>query len=79
MTGKEKCKLLKSIRLRLAELNNIIYIPHPCDNNLDCSGTCVMCDEESTQLLKYMKALERKGFPIIYSLKEIDYDRLTKI
>lgn len=72
MTGKDKCALLKSIRVRLAELNNITYTPHPCNNTEDCSGTCEMCDAESKWLLYTMKELEDQGYPIIYSLGESD-------
>lgn len=72
MTGKDKCALLKFIRIRLAELNNITYTPHPCDNTEDCSGTCEMCDAESKWLLRTMRKLERKGFPVVFSLNETD-------
>ena len=72
MTGKDKCALLKSIRVRLAVLNNITYSPHPCNNTEDCSGTCEMCDAESKWLLYTMRKLERKGFPITFSLSEND-------
>ena len=68
MTGKEKCIILKSIRVRLAELNHIQYTPHPCDNIGDCNGTCSLCDAESKWLLSTMKELEKKCHPIIYSL-----------
>lgn len=68
MTGKEKCAILKSIRVRLAEVNNISYTPHPCDNVGDCYGTCSMCDAESQWLLRTMKEMEKKGFPVSYSL-----------
>lgn len=72
MTGKEKCSILKSIRVRLAEANNIPYIPHNCDNIGDCSGTCSLCDAESQWLLSTMRNMEKKGFPISYSLLESD-------
>lgn len=68
MTGKEKCTILKSIRVRLAEVNNIPFMPHPCDNIGDCNGTCSVCDAESQWLLSTMKEMEKKGYPIIYSL-----------
>lgn len=70
MNGKYKCALLKSIRVRLAELNNISYTPHPCNNTEDCKGTCDVCDAESQWLLHTLKNLENKGFPIIYSLSK---------
>lgn len=72
MTGKERCTILKSIRVRLAELNHIQYSPHPCDNIGDCNGTCSLCDAESKWLLSTMKELEKKGFPVTYSLLDLD-------
>ena len=68
MTGKEKCAILKSIRVSLAEINNIPFTPHPCNSTGDCSGTCSVCDAESQWLLSTMKEMEKKGYPIIYSL-----------
>lgn len=70
MKGKDKCALLKSIRVRLAEINNIPYTPHLCNNLGDCNGTCELCDTESKWLLYTMKGLEAQGYPIIYSLDE---------
>ena len=72
MTGKEKCEILKSIRVRLAELNHISYTPRPCNHIGDCYGTCNVCDSESQWLLSTMKEMEKKGYPIIYSLFEIN-------
>jgi hypothetical protein len=72
MKGKDKCALLKSIRVRLAEVNNIPYTPHLCNNSGDCNGTCELCDTESKWLLCTMKELEDQGRPIIYSLSESD-------
>lgn len=68
MTGKEKCEILKSIRVRLAELNHISYTPHLCNHIGDCYGTCSVCDSESLWLLSTMKEMEKMGYPIIYSL-----------
>lgn len=72
MTGKEKCTILKSIRVRLAEVNNIPYTPHPCDNIGDCYGTCSVCDAESQWLLSMMKEKKKKGYPIIFSVLDAD-------
>lgn len=72
MKGKDKCELLRSIRVRLAEMNNIAYSPHPCHNTEDCSGTCEMCDAESQWLLRKLKNMEKNGFPIKYSLNCIE-------
>lgn len=72
MTGKEKCAMLKSIRVKLAELNNISYTPHSCNNMGDCYGTCGACDAESRWLLSTMKEMEKMGYPIIYSLGDLN-------
>ena len=72
MTGKEKSEILKSIRVMLAELNKISYTPHACNNIGDCKGTCSVCDAESKWLLSSMKVLEKKGFPVYYSLLNLD-------
>lgn len=72
MNGKKRCEILKSIRIRLAELNNISFTPHPCNNKGNCPGTCEACDEESKWLLNTLKNMEDKGFPVIYSLYDID-------
>ena len=58
MTGKEKCTILKSIRVKLAEVNNITYTPNPCNSIGDCYGTCNVCDTESQWLLSTMKEME---------------------
>ena len=60
MTGKEKCEILKSIRVRLAEVNSIPYSPHSCNNTGDCYGTCCACDAESQSLLSTMQEMEKK-------------------
>ena len=72
MTGKEKCKILKSIKVWLAEVNHIPYTPHLCNDIGYCCGTCSECDSESQWLLSTMKEMEKKGYPIIYSLFEIN-------
>ena len=73
MKGKDKCALLKSIRVRLAEINNIPYTPHPCNNTEDCSGTCELCDAEAKWLLYTLKELENQGYPIRKML-QIQFD-----
>lgn len=79
MTGKEKCEILKSIRVRLAEVNQISYTPHVCNNIGDCFGTCNMCDAESQWLLSSMKELEKKGYPISYSLLDLNKVHLRTV
>lgn len=46
MTGKEKCRYLKSIRKDIAEKNNIDIRFEKCTSKGHCSGTCPKCDAE---------------------------------
>ena len=46
MTGKEKCKLLRTIRREIAETNGIAYFTSDCTFEGACTGTCPMCDAE---------------------------------
>lgn len=79
MTGKEKCEILKSIRVRLAEVNQISYTPHVCNNIGDCLGSCSMCDAESQWLMTSMREREKKGYPIFYSLLDLDKEYLGTV
>ena len=51
MNGKSKCKMLKEIRKKIAEENDIEYITSECKFQGDCRGTCPKCEAE----LKYLE------------------------
>lgn len=51
--GKEKCRILKDIRRKLAEANGIKLDIKECKYKGECSGTCPRCESE-------MRYLERK-------------------
>ena len=58
MTGKEKCKTLKEIRAKVAELNGIKGFEYKeCPFDGECTGTCPACDAEVEAL---QVALEQK-------------------
>lgn len=46
MNGKRKCKLLKSIRQKIARDNDIPFVSPECTHQGDCLGTCPKCEEE---------------------------------
>ncbi len=46
MSGKGKCNILKAIRRKIAEKNNIAYAPSECNYQGECSGTCPKCESE---------------------------------
>lgn len=68
--GKELCKLLKSIRLKMATMYAIPYHPKECTHEGDCPGTCPQCDAELKYLTKEIKKLIKQSFTI-------DFDILT--
>ena len=51
MNGKSKCKVLKDIRKKIAEANDIAYVTSECQYQGECSGTCPKCEAE----LRYLE------------------------
>jgi len=51
MRGKEKCRMLRDIRRRIAEQNEIALITEECEYKGECRGTCPKCESE----LKYLE------------------------
>ena len=51
MSGKQKCRILKEIRQRIADENDIPYITRECTFQGECSGTCPRCESE----LRYLE------------------------
>lgn len=50
--GKQICRILKDIRKRIAEENNIEFITSECSHKGDCAGTCPKCEAE----LRYLES-----------------------
>ena len=46
MKGKDRCKILKDIRKRIADENDIEFITSECKHKGDCLGTCPKCESE---------------------------------
>ena len=51
MNGKSKCKVLKDIRKKIAEANDIAYVTSECKYQGECAGTCPKCEAE----LRYLE------------------------
>lgn len=51
MKGKNKCKILKEIRQKIADENDIPYVTRECTYQGDCKGTCPKCEAE----LRYLE------------------------
>ena len=57
MNGKNKCKILKEIRQKIADENDIPYVTRECTYQGACKGTCPKCEED----LRYLETeLERR-------------------
>lgn len=51
MNGKSRCKILKEIRQKIADENDIPYVTRECTFQGECKGTCPTCEKE----LKYLE------------------------
>ncbi len=61
MKGKEKCRILKEIRAKIAEENNIEYVVSECTHKGDCKGTCPKCESEVRYLEKQLERRKNLG------------------
>ena len=68
--GKIKCETLKSIRKRIADMNDIPYEPIVCKHQGDCMGTCPACESEMRYIENQLNIRKLAG-------KEIKIDRLA--
>lgn len=78
MEGKTKCRILKGIRQRIADINGIDYEPHTCTNVGNCIGTCSMCDNELAWLEMQLIKKERDGYKTYTSKYEIKQYELNR-
>lgn len=81
MDGRTKCRILKGIRQRIADINGINYEPSPCSNNKKCKGTCAQCDKEVEWLHTQLKQKESQGYRIFVTptdLEEYEFRNNTK-
>ena len=56
MNGKETCRCLKEIRLKIAQENDIDLIVEECTHKGECRGTCPRCEAE----VRYLEAALEK-------------------
>ncbi len=54
--GKKRCRILKQIRQKIANENDIPYVTSECKHKGDCAGTCPKCESE----LRYLEDELRK-------------------
>lgn len=63
--GKQTCGILKEIRRRIAEVNDIEYVTTECPYKGDCSGTCPKCESEVRYLEEQLRVRSVAGKSII--------------
>lgn len=61
MLGKKKCRILKEIRQKIADENDIPYVTHECRFQGECRGTCPKCESELRYLEKQLAARAAAG------------------
>ena len=54
MLGKEKCRILKDVRRRIADENDIPFVTEECTHKGSCRGTCPRCESELRYLEKQL-------------------------
>ena len=61
MLGKQKCKILKEIRQRIADENDIPWVTQECTHKGNCRGTCPKCESELRELERQLAARQALG------------------
>lgn len=64
MTGKEKCQMLRNVRRKAAELNEIEYNFKGCTHKGPCEGVCAFCDKELRELEALIEERRAEGLPV---------------
>ena len=65
MKGKQRCKILKEIRQRIADANDVAYITSECQHKGDCLGTCPKCEAELRYLERELEKRQRLGKTVV--------------
>lgn len=61
MKGKDKCRILKQIRKKIADENDIPYVIEECPHKGECKGTCPRCEAEVRQMEEALSLRRRLG------------------
>lgn len=64
MKGKNRCRILKDIRRRIAEENGIEYVTSECKYKGDCLGTCPKCEAEVRYLERELEKRRSLGYKV---------------
>lgn len=61
MLGKQKCKILKEIRQKIADENDIPFVTRECTHKGECKGTCPRCESELRYLEQQLQLRQSLG------------------
>ena len=61
MRGKDKCRILKQIRKKIADENDIPYVIEECPYQGECKGTCPKCEAELRKMEEELSLRRRIG------------------
>ena len=61
MNGKDKCRILKEIRQKIADENEIEYVTRDCKFQGECRGTCPRCEAEVRYLEEQLERRKKLG------------------
>lgn len=61
MLGKQKCSMLREIRRRIADENDIPFVTQECRFQGECRGTCPKCEGELRYLEQQLARREALG------------------
>lgn len=65
MIGKNKCKILKQIRQKIADENEIPFVTQECAFQGACNGTCPKCEAELRELEQALEKRRRLGKTVV--------------
>ena len=64
MLGKEKCKVLRTVRRMIAKANHISFESPDCTHTGSCPGTCPLCESELKYLERELQKRRSEGKPV---------------
>ena len=67
MPGKKKCKILREIRQKIADENDIPFVTEECRYKGECKGTCPRCESELRYLEQQLEKRRSLGKAVTVS------------
>ena len=67
MRGKDKCRILREIRRKIADENDIVLLTEECRFKGECRGTCPKCESELQYLERQLEHRRRIGKAVTVS------------